>query len=336
MLIIIEGPDLAGKTTLAGRVADELNRRYPQDKTTVIHKGPPTQHPLDEYERPFWGYRPGRGAHVVCDRLHWGEYVYPQVFGRDTQLTREVWAHLELFLASRGAFVVHVTASSTEIRKRLEKRGDDLVNESQAILARDRFYDADRYSILPRIMSENVMHADVPGTVVDLAETHERMCLSLNPYTTYIGRPQPELFLVGDVRGGSPSLHGLGPAFLPLNGNSGTYLLRTVTSRPWAHLGIANACDVDNVRELWESLGKPETVALGKNAHNTITWKHREAPHPQWVRRFHHGERYQYTRQLLLGEEPRWNRVCRTCAPATSSSSSSLPPVASRSVRAVS
>lgn len=307
MLIIIEGPDLAGKTTLAGRVTEELKRRYPNDVIETWHAGPPKLHPLDEYERPFFGYRPGRGVHVVCDRLHWGEYVYPQVMKRDTQLTREIWAHLELFLSSRGAFVVHCTASSTQLRKRMADRGDDYVNEAQAIMARDRFYDADRFSILPRIMSENVMHPDVPETIVGLAESHEQLCLGLNPYLTYVGRPQPELLLLGDVRGGSPSLHGLAPAFQPLKNNSGAYLLRTLTGRPWAGVGIANACDVDNVRELWDALGKPETVALGRNASRTVTWDHRAAPHPQWVRRFHYGQRDDYGRQLYLGEEPRWN-----------------------------
>jgi thymidylate kinase len=306
MLILIEGTDGAGKTTLAQRVVDELHQRYPYDEILAYHAGPPRQHPLDEYETPLLGYRPNRGTHVVCDRWHWGERVYPEILGRDSQLTREVWMHLELFLASRGALVVHVTVPTDVLRDRLAQRGDDLVTETQAVAARDGFYRADHYSVLPRVMSGDGHHALSAGLVVDAAEVHERLARKLNAFTTYIGRPQPDLLLLGDVRGGDPETHGLAPAFQPRNGNSGTYLLTCLIGRTWGGTGIANANDVDHARELWEVLNRPPTVTLGKNAAAAVTWAHREVPHPQWVRRFHHDRWADYRRQLL-GEDITWN-----------------------------
>ena len=61
-------------------------------------------------------------------------------------------------------------------------------------------------------------------------------------------------------------------------------------------LGIANACEED-IGKLWETLGRPAVVALGRAAAEQCRQAelpHGVVPHPQYVRRFHHhhGRRY--------------------------------------------
>src|ERR687897_2440373 len=84
LLVILEGPDGAGKSTLSRELAASLRAAYPADSISEFHKGPPHHHPLVEYEQPLFHYRPGTGRHIICDRWHVGEAVYPEVLGRAT------------------------------------------------------------------------------------------------------------------------------------------------------------------------------------------------------------------------------------------------------------
>ena len=50
MLIIVEGPDGAGKTTLVAALATALRASSDSASVDVLHRGPPVAHPLLEYE----------------------------------------------------------------------------------------------------------------------------------------------------------------------------------------------------------------------------------------------------------------------------------------------
>src|SRR3982751_3015453 len=124
MLIILEGPDCAGKSTLASKLACELEKQFPSNTVTLLHKGPPEAHPLDEYEWPLLSYRPQRGQHIICDRWHWGESVYPTVLGRPSLLDDGIRFHIEMMLRSRGAVVVHVSAHDHVLEQCISRRGE--------------------------------------------------------------------------------------------------------------------------------------------------------------------------------------------------------------------
>lgn len=321
MLVILEGPDCAGKTTLAEKLVAALGERYPDDRVTLLKAGPPTAHPVDEYEGPLLTYRPGERWHVVCDRWHVGERVYPAILGRPSAMTPGTWAHVELFLASRGAFVVHVAASLETLLDRYRVRGDDLVDELQLAGARTAFYEVlDGESRLPRVTVTGEPTAAPRGAVVapdrlDLllgyAESHAAAARPLARFVTYVGPPRPALLLLGDVRGGDPRDHGLWPAFGTRPGSSGAYLFEALAAesalRP--SYGVANARDVDDPGALWEALHRPAAVALGANAHRRLVADgvpHRTAPHPQYVRRFHHARRAEYAADVLFNATADW------------------------------
>lgn len=317
MLIIVDGPDCVGKTTLVNALRDALERRRSPTqldaKVDVVHRGPPTLHPLDEYEVPLLTYRPRDETHVICDRWHLGELVYPEVFGRASQMTDPVFRHIELLLASRGAFVVLMDAPVERIQNCVDRRGDDLVTRDQVGEIRERFLDVATRTTLPLIhMSSDDALGDAIYDVIGEAEQRASACAPLGDFVTYVGPRWPERLLLGDVRL-SFDPEDPRPAFMPYNATSGYYLLDALGDDA-RFVGIVNACDVDDAQRLVNLVGNVPIVALGANAARTAdVWMstppmshHRRAyhrvPHPQYVRRFHHSRAADY-RSAIVGEQ---------------------------------
>src|SRR5580765_4211415 len=156
MLIIIEGPDGVGKTTLAESLAKELAESG--DEVELLHRGPPKSHPLDEYVLPLLDYVPGLGRHVICDRWHWGEAVYPQVLDRTSLLDDPVFRYIEMFLRSRGALVVRPYASLELLTSRLLVRGDNLIGVDQLEEIRRGYLRVSSWSRLPQYFRDVADH----------------------------------------------------------------------------------------------------------------------------------------------------------------------------------
>jgi hypothetical protein len=96
MIIIIEGPDGAGKTTLAGELVDHFNLRY-------VHEGPPPQDidPLEYYTDLLTSYR---DDNIVFDRFALGERVYGPILRGTDRLTEEKWKIFRRLMQRFGAF----------------------------------------------------------------------------------------------------------------------------------------------------------------------------------------------------------------------------------------
>jgi thymidylate kinase len=307
MLILVEGSDCARKSTLVARLAERVAELHPGDQVNVWHAGPPTKHPLDEYVVPLLDYRPARGRHVICDRWHLGESVYPHVFGRETKFDMATQAYTDLFLRSRGALLVHVDAQVEDVEECLRTRGDELVSPEQASSILRQFRNRARVSLLPTLVVEGfkVSEDDVEA-ILRQARVLDYVQRTLAPFTTYVGSRTPSTLLLGDVRHGhvkgEPNLL---PAFMPYGATSGHYLFTQLVARygfqVLKHVGVANACDDDDHEALWTLLGKPPTVALGRRARKRTPWATRDVPHPQWVRRFKHAEGAAYAKEVLVG-----------------------------------
>jgi thymidylate kinase len=286
VLIILEGPDGSGKTTLANDVSRVLERSSAH--VTTLRAGPPVKpNPLDEYEVPLAGYRPG-DTHVICDRWHLGEAVYPAILGRTSKWDVAVERHIYLFLKSRGACVVLLKSDVLELTTRIMARGDDLidVNQLDAIIK--------GYDELNRAHFFHVYTDAVLATPLIILSAARRMHLAasrLRNFITYVGSTHPNTLLLGDVRADRallkyPSL----PAFMPYPSTSGHFLLKHLDVIKH-NVGLANACDADDPVQLWKILRMPPIVTLGRRAHDRLEKlgvQHGAVPHPQFVRRFHH------------------------------------------------
>lgn len=317
MLIILDGPDCAGKSSFAARLADALRHAEPDAKVTLLHRGPPDgRHALDEYVTPLLDYRPERDEHVICDRWHLGEWVYPRVLDRPSTLDAAVFAYVELFLRSRGAFQVICTAPSQYLHDCGVARGDDRTELDRIDETSVQFAAAATRTALPTVHLDVTSGAtdDQLDRVIGYANDEAWHAEPLSNLVTYVGAARPTRLLLGDRRGPATTpleSHGSWPAFVPRASTSGYYLLRTLTSEPLrvrthgtllATVGVANACDVDDPRQLWETLGQPLVTALGVNAQRALRRAHvphSEAVHPQYQRRFLHHAHDAYLDQLL-------------------------------------
>lgn len=304
MLILLEGVDGSGKSTLAQTIADQLAVAFPMDKVELWHAGPPKgEHPLDLYEKPLWDYVPGTGRHIICDRWHLGEWIYPEVFDRESSADTATLRHIDMFLQSRGAVLVHATPPIETVIANVQERGDDLVNVRQLSGIHAAYSAMVQTSFLPTIRHSNIGNPFIPGETIRLARHMEAKAKQIAKFVTYVGPLRPKFLLLGDVRHmlrhDAPDLfpdltRQYGPAFGPYLGTSGHFLLKHIPyelfraadgHRLARGFGLANACDVDNPAEMWEALGKPATVALGQNAARCAPWAAKRH-HPAYVRRF--------------------------------------------------
>lgn len=286
MLMILEGPDGAGKSTLVRSLRNVLG-----DIAYVMDAGPPTRHPLDEYELPLLKLPDDR--HIICDRWHLGEAVYPAVLRRATDWDVAVERHLYMFMRSRGAFVILMLSTHDELVARVELRGDDLITAGQLQQITDGYerLNAQHFNMIARGRGELWQH------IISMARAVSDVSAPLQQFETYVGPPRPSVLLLGERRavGTNEPRSGL-PAFMPYRNTSGHFLLSHLDVINH-NVGIANACDVDDAHALWKTLGEPPTVALGVRASGRLddaNVPHGIALHPQFVRRFlhQHGDTY--------------------------------------------
>lgn len=301
MLIIIEGPDQVGKTTLAHEF-----------DVPVRHAGQPRSHPLLEYVRSL---EMENTEELVLDRWHLGQAVYPYLYpdGR-VPLTHVEQAWMDMYFASRGAILVHLTVDPFEVPALIHRLEDDpnsYLQPQDAERCVALFESAARRS--GPFYRYGVNRLEFPIDLKRIPYQLERMArqarLMVDPvlrdFPYVIGRTiNPRLLLVGDRRGRpNPPEADHALPFAPYGGSSGRYLLETLLGNPQllASAAITNAHDPDgtarDVEELWLRLGKPPVVALGTNVRACLAATgipFGVVPHPQYVRRFHHDRQAEY------------------------------------------
>lgn len=293
MLIVIEGCDGAGKSTLAERLTTTLRRVTP-NRVELLHRGPIKEHPLVEYELALDDYRPGAERHVICDRWHLGEAIYGPLLRGTSQLTRADRLHIEMFLAGRGAVMILMTQPPHVIRRRIGQRGDWLIDDGHVDEIIARYHEVTYETNMPTAHAHGC-EDEVIAEVIELALTHECYTADLNRFTTYVGPIRPHFLILGERRG---ERYGAGhsAAFVPYPATSGRFLLDALPDHIVGGSGLANALEED-VPALWETLGQPLILTLGQLAHRELLqleMNHGAAPHPQFIRRFHNHHQRAY------------------------------------------
>ena len=121
-IIILEGLDGTGKSTLAARLYQMLPA-----PVALLHAGPPVvTTPMREYVWPL-----GIGASgyvVICDRWHLGERVWPGIFGRESLIPDvAMLKHIEenIGYLSTPVLPVYMNRPLDDIRTELEQRGHE-------------------------------------------------------------------------------------------------------------------------------------------------------------------------------------------------------------------
>lgn len=124
MITVYEGPDFAGKSTLAEASG-----------ARVVHNGPVPEgrDAEDWYTQQFLSFDPRED--VVLDRAHVGELIYGPIFRGRSGLTWTQYNALTGMLVRLGARLVYVDTSDRVLRERFHSaRGDDMVKEEDTLV----------------------------------------------------------------------------------------------------------------------------------------------------------------------------------------------------------
>ena len=120
MIIVLEGPDLAGKTTYA--------RTLVQAGFEYHHRGPLEGSAKKAYLDPLDDM--ATGDHVL-DRWHLSELFYGPLLRGESKVDPQLLNEIETQLTALGALRFIVTVPLDEIIRRHAERGDDLLSLEQ-------------------------------------------------------------------------------------------------------------------------------------------------------------------------------------------------------------
>jgi gluconate kinase len=318
MFIVVEGTDASGKSTLVSEIQKQLTTKFPKKEIEFYHKSKPEELTrrwvLQDYvtsiEKIDWSKRI-----AVADRWHWGEVTYAAVKRPETGtgdgyglLGRAGWRWTELFLKSRGVAQFWLYQPLDVIIRRLSARGDDYVqvHELEEIL---RFYEvaaANSAGLAGRLTpSPDSLDAisHLASHVIGRAELFEEDAKALAEFPEYVGQRFPLVLLAGDTRNISKKYgeETILP-FMPVDGNSGEFLLTALESDRWKSMGIVNINDMSSERfyALWATLRHPRIVVLGRLAEKGVIragipeYQYTVTSHPQHVRRFFNSKKEEY------------------------------------------
>jgi hypothetical protein len=114
VLIVVEGCDRTGKTSLCERLAADLGGE-------IVHWDRPlASDPITEYVNPLAGYLPGGGEDVFVDRHYLGELVWPHIFQRPSIMTETGRNEIERWLRLIGALCVLAVRDPVELQEACE------------------------------------------------------------------------------------------------------------------------------------------------------------------------------------------------------------------------
>ena len=124
MMIVLEGVDGAGKTTLANILAKTYN-------AGIIHATRETPNNWAWFSELM---DVARDRNVIMDRSFWGQFVYQDP--EERKLSWEQLHELEHRLEQEDGKLIYVTADDEDILKRLSDRAEDLSRPLKTLKAR--------------------------------------------------------------------------------------------------------------------------------------------------------------------------------------------------------
>lgn len=288
MIIILEGVDGSGKTTLARQIQAKFqNVEYhhegvpPKDVHILEHLGAV----LDRY----------RGKNVVIDRFALGERVYGPVVRGFDQLGDEGWKLIKRLISATGAMEV-LCLPSYEVCHRSWSSGREEMfkKEEQFKLFYSRYVALKAnqyiYDYTDPLQLEHLL-----GVCNTLQQIDKMIGLPAG----MVGSPVADYLFVGE-RGANPkALHDL-PFFATVN--SSRFLNDAIRDADYREDQIAfiNAYKRDNTPNVIPRNFKT-VIALGGEASAVCTAQdvpHKLLYHPQFWKRFHSSRRDEYVRLL--------------------------------------
>ena len=249
MLIILEGVDGAGKSTLADALITEHKSRHGSYRAKVLHRGPldKDRDPLDEYENSLEYSAADFASLTVCDRWYLSEMIYGPLYRGRSRLDEFRWVHVNKFLEARGALKIVVTAKASTIIERLDSRGEDYLKPEHIKLVHHKYHQFGPATGWMMVNSD--WPIDVKG-ILRTAKALEAKVRGIAHLKTYVGPPNPEVLLVSNEPGR--------PAFQPYDG-APAINLQIVKKHRHPMVGMIDQSEVNG--HSLKALGHPVTVS---------------------------------------------------------------------------
>lgn len=291
MLIVLEGVDKAGKSTLASKLQEKSG--WP-----IVHFGRPGPDPALEYISFL-----KQNQDVICDRFFIGELVYgPLLRGKQSMSPLQITT-IQRVCRTIGIVVVHVNPPYEIIEARMRRLGDKMVTNSQNRKA---------YTMFQAVMSQIKMpcfqwngSGDIDEIVNDIGKlTSWRPEHKIaRDVCTGIGTVvDKKIVFVGDTLSKNNTWFNL-----PFDGGpAAKYFLKSlVLSGVDEKLVYVVNADTIKIKEVvfLKHTGETQFVALGNNAYKKlkelgVTCS--RVDHPQYWNRFHNSGYQDYS--MLLSQ----------------------------------
>lgn len=275
MIIILEGSDKVGKTTLSKL----LEARY---ESEVVHFSAPKKDPYREY-MDFLD-KADTKKNYVLDRFHVGEIVYGELYrGKSKVSVDQLW-YLDLRLQAHQALLVHCFTDSDTVKRKFIEDNEESSRLEDVETILSMFKDAVTVSCLQRFDYNWQDPKSTPKLFERIDFLIKEPRLENEEVKNYLGSPEPKVLFLGDTK--NKRLRGKGI----FESRSGKFLIKCLE-----RVGILNgkAIGITNsdliTKEFYEKIGKPKIVCLGKKSLLRTTKMKLSAyhiQHPQWMFRF--------------------------------------------------
>jgi thymidylate kinase len=120
MIIIIEGPDGSGKTTLAQKIALQAGYEY-------VHNIQPMYDGDDAYMAQMYADLIKSHSNLVLDRAWYSEMAYGPTMRDHSSISYPDMYWLEELVAKKGGMIIYCTDNVSTLWKRCQRRGEDYV-----------------------------------------------------------------------------------------------------------------------------------------------------------------------------------------------------------------
>ena len=200
MLIVLEGPDGAGKTTLANRLIHTFLENSKADSAELIHRGPldPAIDPLHEYLLSLKYNRRDYNHLVVLDRWHVSEMVYGPIYRGASRLNQFRWVYIEKWLEAQGALRLVVTAPTRILRARVEERGDDYIDIDDLDRINSGFFRWQAAHPSWTLVNTGSKRRPQVNRLHYRARLLQESVRRLNEIPTYVGPAKPSILMTAD------------------------------------------------------------------------------------------------------------------------------------------